>query len=55
MRSDQRRGIHLVAVLACLGAVELIGVATAHAAVWYAGAGGNASDANPGTEQRPVR
>jgi hypothetical protein len=39
-----------IGVLAALGLL----VTPASAAVWYAGAGKNASDANPGTAQRPV-
>ena len=55
MRRNQQRGLRLAAAMACLGAVGLFGAVSVRAAVWYASAGGNASDANPGTEQRPVR
>ncbi len=51
MEDTMRYG--LVCVIGIMAAWGLFGT-PASAAVWYAGTGQNASDANPGTAQRPV-
>ena len=46
--------LQLPIVLVSLAAAGLFSAPPARAAVWYAAAGGQASDSNPGTKQRPV-
>jgi len=55
MSSQPKRGFPgMLAILGLLGIVEVFAVSAAPADVWYAGTGDNASDTNPGTEQRPI-
>ena len=59
MSIKRKRGFPgIPAVLGIFGVLGMLGgfaVSDARADVRYAGSSGNASDANPGTEQRPVR
>lgn len=55
MQFKQKRGFpDAIVILVMLGMLGLFGAQAARAAVWYARAGGQASDANPGTDERPV-